>query len=893
MAIATEQLEAIQQEIEQSFSADSAISVVPLDGNPPDKYEVTYQVNGLQKSDSGAVENKNQHTISISIPFGFPHFPPSCKPKSPIFHPDFDPAAICIGDFWEKNRSISDLISHIGEMIEGRFYSTSNAFNEEAAQWYADNQSKLSSDSQPESVAGENLASDSPQPASTAPADAEDITSLLDDDEDGLSPEDDWLEPYDSSEEVDIAPALSFVDAPEDTVDSSAGESLDGIFEESDFDFQQIDQQSEAVQEPTPIQPEFGDDLKPDESEEEVDVDHLLALADQKRFFGLSKELSLLPGTADFEEKAALSELAKSASEQVKSIYAEAMDLEHQGKPAEALKRFKQIETLVTDYPALNEDINRTTQAIELLGDWTKPVLEKAPPEEPAQKQEAPRKTAAPIKKESPEKKQEDRTFFDDGTRRSSRIIPYALLVVVLLIAAGAGFNYYLTASKYQEAQQMFAHCQASLKKDQFSAAEQQCEAAVGVAKQILIFKSSERDTLIRQIQTTLKSEPLKQGLAGNLILDGQYHPKQVVETILAFRQFKKSGDELFAASDWHNSVSNYQQALEIGRKEKAIDRQQIFEISENIKVAQFNIIYQSGISYIEGKKWVLATKDLSAALDQLKALSIPGKDEKIESITASLAGIAQATEKEKGDIAFQEAQWEIASSHYKKALDSAATSTGANSDSVYELKQLVVKADLYATISSGKDAFRKAQWDSAISSYDQAIKILESNREVLKQANTDENRKKLARIMLQASVIRDQQDAARHLKEGEYQAATKQLEAIRDSIATSEFGSEPEFVAVMQEAEQAIAQAETDRLLADKITYLEENFEELFTRHYSGSPPESLTERTVVFEKELDGKLLFRLQCVEVGRGRPLQLVMKYAHDLSSGEWKFYSDSK
>lgn len=146
---------------------------------------------------------------------------------------------------------------------------------------------------------------------------------------------------------------------------------------------------------------------------------------------------------------------------------------------------------------------------------------------------------------------------------------------------------------------------------------------------------------------------------------------------------------------------------------------------------------------------------------------------------------------------------------------------------------------------------------------------------------------------MLQASVIRDQQDAARHLKEGEYQAATKPLEAIRDSIATSEFGSEPEFVAVMQEAEQAIAQAETDRLLADKITYLEENFEELFTRHYSGSPPESLTERTVVFEKELDGKLLFRLQCVEVGRGRPLQLVMKYAHDLSSGEWKFYSDSK
>jgi hypothetical protein len=38
---------------------------------------------------------------------------------------------------------------------------------------------------------------------------------------------------------------------------------------------------------------------------------------------------------------------------------------------------------------------------------------------------------------------------------------------------------------------------------------------------------------------------------------------------------------------------------------------------------------------------------------------------------------------------------------------------------------------------------------------------------------------------------------------------------------------------------------------------------------------------------------LLFRLQCVEVGRGRPLQLVMKYTHDLNNGEWSFYSGSQ
>ena len=139
MAIATEQLEAINQEITQTFSDDPRIKVAPVDGNPPEKYEVTYHIEGLQKSNDGVVAKADSHTIAISIPFGYPHFPPSCKPKSPIFHPDFDPAAICIGDFWEKNRSIIDLISHIGEMITGAHYSTTNAFNEEAAQWYADN----------------------------------------------------------------------------------------------------------------------------------------------------------------------------------------------------------------------------------------------------------------------------------------------------------------------------------------------------------------------------------------------------------------------------------------------------------------------------------------------------------------------------------------------------------------------------------------------------------------------------------------------------------------------------------------------------------------------------------------------------------------------------------
>ena len=905
MAIATEQLEAINQEITQTFSDDTRISVVPVDGTPPDKYEVTYHIEGLQKSDEGAVEKANTHSIVISIPFGYPHFPPSCKPKSPIFHPDFDPAAICIGDFWEKNRSIVELITHIGEMITGAHYSTTNAFNEEAAQWYAEHFASKDDDQGPVLEIGD-LGSDSP---TLSPASEEDFTSLLDDDEEQV--EEDLLEPFGSEPSDEIAPALSFVDEDERKTEASDDSSAGNLFEESDFDFD-IPQQPEEAEDNDLLPPGFKNDVPGEMEEEDVDVDHFTGLAAAKRFFGLDKELSLLPDATTFEGREALAEQAAVALAQAQTLYTQALELEHKGEPAEALKQFQKIETVTTDYPGLHDDISRMTQALELLGDWTTPTVDRTeeeerfvepepelertstPPPPPPKPQPEPQPEPSP--QPQPEPKTEERatrTFFEDKSEGKSRLVPYALLVVFLLVASGVGVNYYLSSAKYEQARQRFNECQTSLNDNKFSEAELQCESALGLAKQVRLFKASDRDALIMDVEKTLRSEPLKQGLAGNLLVDGQYYPRQVAQNITSFREFKRQGDALFAATSWQQSVSNYQQALNIGEEEKAIDRQELFQISENIKIARFNIVYQSGLSYIERKKWVLATRELSEALNQLKELSIPDKAGLIDEITEKLGTIEQATEKEKGDIAFGEGKWSKASEHYRKALTVANRSFDPDQEAIYELKQLIVKGDLYAIVSSGKSAFRQARWDEAIASYDKAINLLEDNRELLKQSNTEENRKKLARIMLQASIIRDNQDAARHLKEQEFSEAISKLEAVIATISKSEFSAEPQFETIRQEAEQSIKQAETDKLMSDKIAYLEEHFEEFFTKHYSGSPPESLVERTVVFEKQIGPLLLFRLQCVEVGRGRPLQLVMKYTHDLNTGKWEFYRDSQ
>jgi ubiquitin-protein ligase len=141
------QLEIVLQEVSDYFADTPRITVIPKEGSPPDQYQITYQITGICKESDGDIYSCYNHVISISLPFGFPHFPPNCLPESPTFHPDFDSSAICIGDAWEAEKSIVKLILHIGKMISGEIFSKSNAFNSEAAEWYNANSAQLPFDS--------------------------------------------------------------------------------------------------------------------------------------------------------------------------------------------------------------------------------------------------------------------------------------------------------------------------------------------------------------------------------------------------------------------------------------------------------------------------------------------------------------------------------------------------------------------------------------------------------------------------------------------------------------------------------------------------------------------------------------------------------------------------
>jgi ubiquitin-protein ligase len=54
---------------------------------------------------------------------------------TPIFHPNIDPAYICVGDHWVAGERLTDLVTRIGEMIAYQAYNIKSPLNGEAAMW--------------------------------------------------------------------------------------------------------------------------------------------------------------------------------------------------------------------------------------------------------------------------------------------------------------------------------------------------------------------------------------------------------------------------------------------------------------------------------------------------------------------------------------------------------------------------------------------------------------------------------------------------------------------------------------------------------------------------------------------------------------------------------------
>jgi ubiquitin-protein ligase len=119
------------------------IQITGTAGMPPEIYRFTYNLRGLYVAPSGEILERQLHVLEVNLSLGYPRRAPQCRMLTPVFHPNFDDAMVCIGDFWAASEGLDDLIIRIGRMITYQEFNTKSPLNGLAAKWAAQNSSLL------------------------------------------------------------------------------------------------------------------------------------------------------------------------------------------------------------------------------------------------------------------------------------------------------------------------------------------------------------------------------------------------------------------------------------------------------------------------------------------------------------------------------------------------------------------------------------------------------------------------------------------------------------------------------------------------------------------------------------------------------------------------------
>lgn len=157
-----------EQRLRHVFANWRPIQITGTAGMPPEIYRFTYNLRGLYVAPGGEILERDVHLLEVNLTLGYPRRAPQCRMLTPVFHPNFDDAMVCIGDFWAASEGLDDLIIRIGRMIAYQEYNTKSPLNGLAAKWAAQNPHLLPVD--PSAVAPPIKAEEAAPATDSAPA---------------------------------------------------------------------------------------------------------------------------------------------------------------------------------------------------------------------------------------------------------------------------------------------------------------------------------------------------------------------------------------------------------------------------------------------------------------------------------------------------------------------------------------------------------------------------------------------------------------------------------------------------------------------------------------------------------------------------------------------------
>ncbi|MDR2551483.1 MAG: hypothetical protein LBD10_14930 [Desulfobulbus sp.] len=788
MATGSQQVTEDYEQLKELLELYPNIAIVGTEGQPPDSYEIEYTLRGFVKEDDASIGIGQTHRVRLSLPFGYPHFAPIAKPLTPVFHPDFDPSAIRLADYWQQNPSLPELVLHIGEMICGSIYNLEDPFNQEAAEWYRHQRAQL---------------------------------------------------PLDTVTIADIEATTSDLDALDDGDLGSLG------LERRDV---------------PPSQP------LADQAEDNADIQYIRDLIDENKIFSANRLLAELPANAPVAVREELQQHIGKVLRKVDQLFKLAEQLESMAKLTEAMEVADNIKTLAADAPGADALKRKIQQA-----------LQAAPPKS-GQKTES--KPAAPVSPPLPAKLAGKPLAW----LGSVSFKPIAAAIVVLATAILAITLYFKDQNTLDRAQASLREGQLLVEKRQFEQALETLEGGKAMLSGLTILRAH-KGTQEQAIDNLISSTDLQEGLKGRVLYQGEYIPTSVAASLEELSGLTDQAQTLVGQNKIEQALPLYRQALKFAA-DRNLSKQQA-SISEIVQSLELRHTLAAAEKAEQGKNWD------EAADAYRKALNLSGKMMNLgttSDITSRMTAATFRHELDQSKKAFTQSQWK----ETIKYLEQAQQAIDANPSVVSEkerqdLHLLLVNSRLYFMLSTAREAYEQKNWSQAIEEYQNALNLLTSEPEstgTLRGESVGKIEKTL--LMVKIAQIQDQILAVEGKEDPSL--VLNRYKEIQRIIKESAHQNDPAVKGVAQKVAEKIEKQQEVLLERDKVTWLEEHFEEIFRANYPTFKGSRLSQPKAVFSKKVGSRLVFTLTCMERSPGSSSKLELNYQFDTSNGRWSVYN---
>lgn len=890
MAILSEQLEAISQEIKTTFARHQQIQVTPIAGDPPEQYRVTYHLKGFCKKDRGEVQICPDHIITITLPFGFPHFPPNCTPESPVFHPDFDQAAICIGEFWEKSPSLAELIIYIGRMLCGEIYSSNNAFNEEAAAWYKENQDKLPLDTIRQFPTPEEQPQPSSEEERTIPAPLSPLS--LDIVDNALFP-DDAIITIDDRESSEQTEDLLIETATENNQNSLIPEKIQQARkkhqEGEDFEHQgqpaRALERYQAVKDLSPDFPEIDKDI----SRAQYSIEMLgdWAAEDLFKEDTNDKKKSDAPPKGKKPEppapkKPAFQQQRKQTSRWPAILIGSGCIavllpligayLYFNSQLGHAQKRFEECQQLL-DKDVFSGADQKCTEALEL----TSKVL--------FIKQQEKKLLADKIKEIQSSEKLKNGLAFSEKTTSLPEWQKFMLL---------ADTN--LADDKWKEAMTNYTHSlqlateiptvdHATLSKIRRNIATAQFNIYLQTGEQALA--ESNGDAAKNNFDKAME-----------LAKQNPHIPQEAISRIkplmgqIEFNKLMVAGEENFSKGNWQNALTAFEQAQKIDQNFSFSNAKTVASLQEVLAKTKVFSALEQGKKAFADAQWDQAINQYETAIQLLEENSeVLRRDNPLQSQQKiSRLMLHAAIIRDKQNVA----------NHLKNKEFTQATDKLQAIIETINMSSFAKEQEFQTIIRETRLSINQAQEDILIGEQISYLtnnyqKLFTKNNPTLNAENLSQPRatfiKKTNNKLLFKLQCSEQGHGRPVILQTSYiyNPTTKQWRFFNNDKPEGEQETENTGQNILSSAYQA----QENQIISEQISYLTDNFQALFIEDNPDLVRENLSKPQASFVKKMGEKMLFQLQCLDKGADKPTLLKTNYLYDPANNQWEIFPNKK